>query len=122
MKTVCLSILFVGLLAPHASAQRDPPVSQVYLPRIEIYHEKDAALTVDLLFKTHVFGPTSVRGKRQCRQLLLSLQVHLQKQGPAGGHAETRKLRPRPCEYRWRPTNMVSRPSQTADFRSGERL
>ena len=82
MKTVGLAILLVGLLAPNLQAQRDPPVSQVYLPRIEIYHEKDAAITVDLLFKTHVFGPTSVQGKRQRRHLLLSLQIHLQKQGP----------------------------------------
>ena len=82
MKTVCLSFLLVGLLAPNLQAQRDSPVWESYLPRIEIYHEKDAALTVDLLFKSHVFGPTSVLWKRQCRQRLLSIQIHLQKQGP----------------------------------------
>ena len=82
MQTVGLAILLVGLLAPSVSAQRDPPVWESYLPRIEIYHEKDAALTVDLLFKSHVFGPTSVLWKRQCRQRLLSIQIHLQKQGP----------------------------------------
>ena len=64
MKTVCLSFLFVGLLAPHAQAQRDPPVSQVYLPRIEIYHEKDAALTVDLFFKSN--GGPQEHNERQC--------------------------------------------------------
>lgn len=64
MKTVGLAILLVGLLAPSVSAQRDPPVSQVYLPRIEIYHEKDAALTVDLLFKSN--GGPQEHNERQC--------------------------------------------------------
>ncbi|MCH8044488.1 MAG: hypothetical protein IID44_12285 [Planctomycetes bacterium] len=64
MKTICLAFLFVGLLAPQLHAQKDAPVTQTYLPRIEIYHDKDAAITVDLLFKS--MGGPEEQNERQC--------------------------------------------------------
>jgi hypothetical protein len=46
--TSCL-LLFI---APQAAlAQRDAPVWECYLPKIEIYHEDDSKLSIDLLFK-----------------------------------------------------------------------
>ncbi len=51
MRLLALSIVAFGLVSTSAFAQPDAPVWESYLARQSLYHEKDDAITFELLFK-----------------------------------------------------------------------